>query len=60
MPLAELEPSLMMRAMIPHAGLVVFPARGHTPNLEEPDLFNRHVAEFLASVEAGRRAAGRS
>ena len=54
------EPSLMMRAMIPHAGLVVFPACGHTPNLEEPDLFNRHVAEFLASVEAGRWAAGRS
>jgi pimeloyl-ACP methyl ester carboxylesterase len=54
------EPSLMMRAMIPRAGLVVFPACGHTPNLEEPDLFNRHVAEFLALVEAGRWAAGRS
>jgi hypothetical protein len=26
---------------------------------EEPDLFNRHVAEFLAAVEAGRWA-GRS
>ena len=53
------EPSLMMRAMIPHAGLVVFPACGHTPNLEEPDLFNRHVAEFLADVEAGRWAGWR-
>jgi pimeloyl-ACP methyl ester carboxylesterase len=50
------EPSLMMRSMIPHAGLVVFPACGHTPNIEEPDLFNRHVAEFLASVEGGRWA----
>jgi 3-oxoadipate enol-lactonase len=50
------EPSLMMRAMIPHAGLVVFPACGHTPNIEEPGLFNLHVAEFLAAVEGGRWA----
>lgn len=50
------EPSLLMRAWIPHAGLVVFPACGHTPNLEEPTLFNLHVAEFLAAVEAGRWA----
>jgi 3-oxoadipate enol-lactonase len=48
------EPSIMMRAFIPHAGLVVFPACGHTPNIEEPGLFNLHVAEFLAAVEAGR------
>jgi pimeloyl-ACP methyl ester carboxylesterase len=50
------EPSLMMRALIPHAGLVVFPACGHTPNIEEPGLFNLHVAEFLAAVERGRWA----
>jgi pimeloyl-ACP methyl ester carboxylesterase len=50
------EPSLMMRALIPHAGLVVFPACGHTPNIEEPGLFNTHVAEFLAGVEGGRWA----
>jgi pimeloyl-ACP methyl ester carboxylesterase len=50
------EPSLMMRAMIPHAGLVVFPACGHTPNIEEPGLFNLHVAEFLAAVEGGHWA----
>jgi pimeloyl-ACP methyl ester carboxylesterase len=54
------EPSIMMRALIPHAGLVVFPACGHTPNIEEPDLFNLHVAEFLASVEHGRWAGGGS
>lgn len=53
------EPSLVMRGWIQHAGLVVFPACGHTPNLEEPILFNLHVAEFLAAVEAGRWA-GRS
>jgi pimeloyl-ACP methyl ester carboxylesterase len=50
------EPSLLMRAWIPHAGLLVLPACGHTPNLEEPVLFNLHVAEFLAAVEAGRWA----
>lgn len=51
-----LEPSLQMRAWLPHAGLAVFPACGHTPNIEEPALFNVHVAEFLAAVEAGRWA----
>ena len=50
------EDTLLMRRWIPHAGLVVFPACGHTPNLEEPALFNAHVAEFLAAVEAGRWA----
>jgi pimeloyl-ACP methyl ester carboxylesterase len=50
------EPSLQMRGWIPHAGLVLFPACGHTPNLEEPGLFNLHVAEFLAAVEGGRWA----
>jgi 3-oxoadipate enol-lactonase len=50
------EPSLMMRALLPHAGLDVFPACGHTVNLEEPGLFNLHLAEFLAAVEAGRWA----
>jgi pimeloyl-ACP methyl ester carboxylesterase len=50
------EPSLQMRAFIPHAGLVVLPACGHTPNIEEPDLFNTHLTGFLAAVEAGRWA----
>ena len=27
---------------------------GHTANIEEPGLFNLHVAEFLAAVENGR------
>ena len=50
------EPSLLMRAWIPHAGLVLFPVCGHTPNLEEPGLFNLHVAEFLSAVEGGNWA----
>jgi pimeloyl-ACP methyl ester carboxylesterase len=50
------EPSLAMQSFIPHAGLTVFPACGHTLNIEEPGLFNLHVAEFLAAVDGGRWA----
>lgn len=50
------EPSFFMRQCLPHAGLVVFPDSGHTINIEEPDLFNLHVSEFLAAVEHGRWA----
>ncbi len=48
------EPSLMMRNFIPRAGLLIFPACGHTVNIEEPGLFNQHLAEFIATVEATR------
>lgn len=48
------EPSLFMKRKIPGAGLVVFPNSGHTINLEEPDLFNRTLLDFLATVDAGR------
>ena len=50
------EPSVAMQKLMPHAGLVVFPACGHTPNIEEPGLFNHVVGEFLAAVDAGRWA----
>ena len=49
-----LEPGLFMKRHIPHAGLLTLPMTGHTSNIEEPALFNQHVAEFLASVESGR------
>lgn len=49
-----IEPALFMRRHIPHAGLVMLPASGHTINIEEPALFNMHVAEFMTSVENGR------
>lgn len=52
----SIEPSVMMRTWIPHAGLLVLPECGHIANLEEPALFNLHVAEFLAAVEARRWA----
>lgn len=49
-----LELGLFMKRHIPHAGLVMLPMTGHTANIEEPGLFNLHIAEFLAAVENGR------
>ena len=49
-----LEAALLLKRSIPTAGLVMLPRSGHTINLEEPDLFNRAVADFLAAVEVGR------
>lgn len=51
-----LEPSLFMKRCIPSSGLAVFPGTGHTINLEEPELFNRVVLDFLTAVEAGKWA----
>ena len=51
-----IEPAVFMKRHIPRAGLVIFPQSGHTINLEEPDLFNRTVLDFLTMVEAGRWA----
>jgi pimeloyl-ACP methyl ester carboxylesterase len=48
-----LVPSLFLKRTIPAAGLLVLPKCGHTINLEEPEAFNRALAEFLAMVEAG-------
>lgn len=48
-----LEPALMLKRTIPAAGLAVLPRTGHTANLEEPDVFNRAVDAFLASVARG-------
>ena len=49
-----LMPGLFLKRTIPRCGLAVLPKTGHLINLEEPDLFNRLLAEFIASVEAGR------
>jgi pimeloyl-ACP methyl ester carboxylesterase len=49
-----IEPSLFLKRHAPGAGLVTFPNSGHTINLEEPDLFNRTVLDFLTAVEADR------
>jgi len=48
-----LEPDLMLKRTIPTAGLAVLPRTGHTCNLEEPELFNRLVGDFMHSAERG-------
>jgi pimeloyl-ACP methyl ester carboxylesterase len=53
---ATLEPGLLMKRTIPHAGLVVLPRSGHALNLEDPALFNRIVEDFFHQVESGRWA----
>ena len=45
-----LEPNIFMKRKLPYSGLVVLPKSGHTINIEEPELFNRAVLDFLASV----------
>ncbi len=49
-----LQPGLFLKRTLPRSGLAVLPKCGHTLNLEEPALFNRLLAEFLADVEAGK------
>ena len=48
------ETSRFIRDHAPFAGLSVLPMCGHTLNSEEPVLFNAIVADFFASVDAGR------
>jgi len=49
-----LEPGLFIKRICTSASLTVVANSGHAVNLEEPDLFNRLTAEFLASVDSGR------
>ena len=48
-----IEPMLFMKRCIARSGLAMFPQSGHAINLEEPDLFNRAVLDFLTAVESG-------
>ena len=48
-----IETSVFMKRCIPKSGLAVLPQSGHAINLEEPDLFNRLVLDFLTAVEQG-------
>lgn len=49
-----IEPSLFLKRTLSASGLVMMPKTGHVVNLEEPDLFNQVVGDFLARVDAGR------
>lgn len=56
----SLEASLYLRRTIPTAALAVLPRTGHAINLEEPDLFNAAVADFIATVASDRWEVGAS
>ena len=47
-------PGLFLKKTVPACGLLMLPKTGHTINLEEPDWFNLFLANFIATVEAGR------
>jgi len=49
-----IDPALIMKKCMPGAGLLVLPQSGHVINLEEPDIFNRTVLDFLTAVEEGK------
>ena len=49
-----LEPGIFIKRVCPSAWLTVVPNTGHAVNIEEPELFNRLTAEFLAQVDSGR------
>jgi pimeloyl-ACP methyl ester carboxylesterase len=49
-----LEPDLMLKRTIRTSALTVLPRTGHACNLEEPELFNQLLREFLSTVDAGR------
>jgi pimeloyl-ACP methyl ester carboxylesterase len=49
-----LEPGILMKRAIASGALVVFPNSGHAINLEEPALFNQHLADLFHAVDLGR------
>jgi pimeloyl-ACP methyl ester carboxylesterase len=49
-----LEPSLLIKRVVPTAGLAIVPCTGHAVNLEEPALFNRLLEDFLHQASLGK------
>jgi pimeloyl-ACP methyl ester carboxylesterase len=47
-----LEPTLMLHATLPDAGLAVLPRAGHLANLELPEVVSALIEEFVGTVEA--------
>jgi pimeloyl-ACP methyl ester carboxylesterase len=50
---ACLETNLMLKSVLPNAGLWICPNTGHGINLEEPTAFNAQIENFLSAVERG-------
>ncbi len=53
---ACIDPALFMKRRIPDARLWIVPRTTHNVNLEEPDLFDRVVGDFIAEVDSARQA----
>lgn len=51
--IACLETNLMLKSVLPNAGLWLAPNTGHGINLEEPAAFNAQIENFLKAVERG-------
>jgi pimeloyl-ACP methyl ester carboxylesterase len=51
---ACLQPGILMKKHIATAALAVMPNCGHAINLEDPDVYNRHLDEFFQAVELGK------
>src|SRR5690606_32067807 len=49
-----LQPGFFLKRTMPACGLLVLPKTGHTINLEEPEKFNRAVADFIAMAQCGQ------
>ena len=49
-----IEGSLLLKRIVPTAGLLVIPRSGHNVPSEEPAMFNAALAELFAAAEAGR------
>ena len=49
-----IEPAIFLKDAISASGLALLPKTGHAVNLEEPDLFNQVVGDFLARVDRGK------
>jgi pimeloyl-ACP methyl ester carboxylesterase len=50
---AVLDAGLLLKRIIPTAGLLVVPNSGHALNLEEPELYNYAVRSFVHAAERG-------
>ncbi len=50
----SIDPTIYLKRNIPSAAMVMLPKTGHAMNLEEPDLFNRTVQDFLTAVASGQ------
>lgn len=48
-----LEPSLYLAKTAPYAGLAILPYAGHTLPLEEPDMLNVQIVNFIEQVRKG-------